>query len=117
MATTAITVGPVAVNHLLVDQAADTGPTALVAAVTNKRICVPAIHLVMDVAGTWVLLSGETALTPAMPTAATGGFTDAAILMFGLPVPIFWTEKSEALNLTTVGGAVQGYLKYFTWGD
>ena len=48
---------------------------------------------------------------------ATGGFTDAAILMFGLPVPIFWTEKSEALNLTTVGGAVQGYLKYFTWGD
>lgn len=119
MATTPIVMGPYTVYHLAIDQAGDTGPTALVAAAEGRRIVVPSLHLQATPAGTFQLFSAAQALTPALPMAATGGFNDRAVAVLpgALLIPVLWTEKGEALNLTTVTAAAKGYLKWFYWSE
>jgi hypothetical protein len=51
--------------------------------------------------------------------ADTGGFIEqgVAVLPGNILIPVLWTEKSEALNLTTVTSAARGYLKWFYWAE
>jgi len=116
MALTPIKIGPYTISHLPVNQAADTGPTELVAAQAGSRICVVRHHLQATPGGTFALLSAAQALTNALPMAATGGFAEAALAVLRNEiVPVLWTEPGEALNLTTVTAACTGWIQWFYW--
>ena len=117
MALTAIKIGPYTIQPLVVDQAADTGPTELVAARAGSRICVFRHHLQATPGGTFTLFSGANPLSAALPMAATGGFVEAAVaILRGVEiVPVLWTNVGEALNLTTVGAACKGWSQWYYW--
>jgi hypothetical protein len=116
MALTAIKIGPYTIKHLPVNQAADTGPTALVAEQAGSRICIVRYHLQATPGGSFALLSAAQALTNALPMAATSGFTAAAVAVLRNELlPVLWTEPSEALNLTTVTAACTGWIQWYYW--
>ena len=119
MALTPIVVGPYTIHHLPINQAANTA-AELVAASPGQRIMVPSLHIQATPAGTLQFFSAAQELTAAQPMADTGGFNDrgVAVLPGGLLIPVLWTEKGEALNLTTgVLSAAKGYLKWFYWAE
>jgi hypothetical protein len=118
VALTPITVGPYTVYHLKVSVAAN-ATAELVAASAGQRIMVPSLHIQATPGGTLQFLSALQELTPALPMADTGGFIEqgVAVLPGNILIPVLWTEKSEALNLTTVTSAARGYLKWFYWAE
>ena len=118
MALTPILVGPYTIHHLPIDQAADL-TAELVAAVAGCRIMVLSVHIQGTPAGTVQLLSAAQPLTADQPLADTGGFSDwgFGVLPGGIPIPVMWTEKGEALNLITVDSKGKGYLNWFYWAE
>ena len=119
MALTPIIVGPYTIHHLPIDQGADL-IAELVAAVAGCRIMVLSVHIQGTPAGTVQFYSGAVdPLTGAQPLADTGGFSDwgFGVLPGGIPIPVMWTTKGEALNLVTVVSQAKGYLNWFYWAE
>lgn len=87
----------------------DSGDTALVAAVTGKKIKVTGMFLIAAGAVSVKFKGGATDLTGAMAVAANGGFS----VMSNADNPIFETAAGAALNINLSGAvAVAGAITY-----
>ncbi len=87
--------------------------TALVAAVSGKRISLLGLVGTANVAGTITLKSGSTAISGVMPVGAVSGFV-LPICPETDPQTMGWcrTVAGAALNLTTVTCEFDGVLRY-----
>lgn len=87
--------------------------TALVAAVTGKRISLIALLGTADVAGTIALKSSTTAISGTMPVGPYGGFViPECHPLNNEGLGWYHTAAGEALNLTTVTCTFNGMIKY-----
>jgi hypothetical protein len=92
------------------------GDTAVVAAVTSKRICVIRLMLTSDADVSVRFRSGTTPVTGPIPVGARSGWRDGMARSADDPDDsLFETAVGEALNVNLSGAAnVGGYLAYYT---
>lgn len=96
--------------------ATNSGNTAVVAAVSGKRICVTKVMVVTKTALDLKFQSATTDITGTMGFAAGGGWRDGMIRNADDPDDcLFETAVGAALNINLSGaGTVGGYVSYFT---
>lgn len=88
-------------RHAVISAA--TGNSILVAAIPGKQIVVTGISMTLDATGTTTILSDTTALTGTIALVAGTPFESETELV---------TAAGEALKITNVTGAAEGFLTY-----
>lgn len=95
--------------HLSISQSAAAAAEEWIAAPSaGYRIVITELVVGISADGTAVFLSAANALSGAIPVTAAGGFARRGTLRN----PVFECNAAEAFNVTSVSGALRGFLKY-----